>query len=136
MTAVDSRARVQTLVLPDFPQPAVARVLSPNGGRAHWATAKRAKDAVQLLVAETALKDGLERMHGFVVMQPIWTFPTHGRHDPDNLGTGVLKAVLDALVRGRWLEDDSTKHVRLMPPEVRVVKGVRALELRFEEVTE
>lgn len=124
-------ALVASLVLEDFPQPAVAAVLSPNG-RAHWAVRKDAKNLVYSYVVTCALRDSLPRMRGFVVIQPVWTFPTRQRHDPDNLGTGVFKACLDALVRGRWLEDDSTNHVRLLPAEVHVVKGVRRLELRFE----
>lgn len=121
----------RALVLEDFPQPAVARVLSPNG-RAHWAVRKLARESVSERIAVEARRCGLERMRGLVEIQPVWTFPRKGRHDPDNLSTGVLKVVLDSLVRGWWLADDSQVHVRLMPPVVRVERGVRRLELRFE----
>lgn len=123
-------ALVASLVLSDFPQPIHARTLSPNG-RTHWAVKKAAKDYVAMLVWAGALSQGLERMRGLVEIQAVWTFPTRGRHDPDNLSTGIFKVVLDTLVRGSWLADDSTNHVRLLPAEVRVVKGQRSLELRF-----
>lgn len=122
---------IQRLLLVEFPTPTMARVLSPNGSRVHWAAAKRAKDYVSMIVAGRALACDLERMRGFVTIQPVWTFPERRKRDDDNLGTGVMKVVRDALVRGRWLEADDTDHLRQMPPEVRVVKGVRSLELVF-----
>lgn len=124
-------AMVATLVLEDFPRPSTAMTLSPNG-RAHWAKKHTETATVALHVGYSAAKQHLPHMRGFVVIQPVWTFPGQGRHDPDNLGTGVFKACLDALVRGGWLEDDSQHHVRILPPEVHVVTGKRSLELRFE----
>ncbi len=54
------------------------------------------------------------------------------RRDQDNLCTGVLKAALDGLVCGRWIEDDSHDYVQLEPPVVCVEPGVRSLVLEFE----
>ncbi len=107
------------LEISDFPRPAVARSLSPNG-RVHWA---------QKHLART----GLPKMHdGLVVIRPTFTYPQERRRDQDNLCTGVLKAVLDGLVRGGWIEDDSHDYVQLEPPVVCVEPGVRSLVLEFE----
>ncbi|TMC48543.1 MAG: hypothetical protein E6J20_18730 [Chloroflexi bacterium] len=72
-------------------------------------------------------------MHdGLVTIRPTFTYPIGRRRDIDNACTGVLKASLDALVRGKWLADDSSEYVRLEPPLVHVEPGVRMLVLEFE----
>lgn len=122
----------QTLTLPDFPRPDMARLLSPNG-RAHWAAKRKARLYVIDTVVVWAIKSGLRHMHGPVTMQPVFTYPIARKRDDDNLGTGILKAVRDALVNGGWLEADDVEHLYQDRPEVVVQKGVRSLELRFEE---
>jgi Holliday junction resolvase RusA-like endonuclease len=131
MTTPGRAALLHTLELNNFPKPSVARTLSPNG-RAHHMARYHAIQAVQIRVALDARMQGLPQMRdGLVVVRPIWTFPITRKHDSDNLSTGVLKACLDALVRGRWLLDDSSEHVRLEPPVIRVERGRRALVLEF-----
>jgi len=71
-------------------------------------------------------------MCGLVVIRPTFTYPQKRRRDDDNLCTGVLKAALDGLVRGGWIEDDSHDYVQLESPVVRVDPGVRSLVLEFE----
>jgi Holliday junction resolvase RusA-like endonuclease len=79
-----------------------------------------------------ARMQSLPEMHdGLVVIRPTWTFPITRRRDGDNL-TAILKSAIDAIVRGGWLLDDSSEHVRLEPPVIRVTKGVRMLVLEFE----
>jgi len=120
------------LVLRDFPRPAVARSLSPNG-RSHWAQKHLARTAVHQRVWLEAYLQGLPKMHdGLVTIRPTFTYPIGRRRDIDNACTGVLKASLDALVRGKWLADDSSEYVRLEPPLVHVEPGVRMLVLEFE----
>lgn len=66
-----------------------------------------------------------------VIMQPIFIYPVKRKRDDDNLATGVLKAVRDALVRMGILAADDIEHLRQLPVEVRVEKGRRALILEF-----
>jgi hypothetical protein len=121
----------QTLLLPNFPDPKVAMVLSANG-RAHHMAKHRAKQSVATFVVLHARKTDLQPMRGLVTLQPVWTFPEKRARDDDNLGTGVMKVCRDALVRDGFLEADDVEHLRQLPPEVHVIKGCRSLELRFE----
>lgn len=120
----------QTLVLPNFPRPDMARALSPNG-RAHWAVKRKARVYVVEHVMLYARQAGLQPMRGMVTLWPIFTYPDNRRRDDDNLATGVMKAVRDCLVNGGWLVADDTDHLRQMTPGVSVVKGQRSLELNF-----
>jgi Holliday junction resolvase RusA-like endonuclease len=122
------------LEMNNFPRPSVARTLSPNG-RAHHMARYRAVQAVQMRVALDARMQGLPQMRdGLVVIRPTWTFPITRRRDGDNL-TAILKSTVDAIVKGGWLLDDSSEHVRLEPPVIRVTPGVRMLVLEFTEGT-
>ena len=127
-----TRVRSQTLVLWDFPRPDVARLLSPNG-RAHWAAKRKARLSVMDHVVVAGITSGLKVMWGgMVTLYPTFVYPDHRKRDDDNLATGVMKAVRDSLVQAQWLEADDLEHLRQMPVEVRVEKGHRSLELRFE----
>lgn len=132
MTARTERAVVQTLTIEDFPSPQCARALSPNG-RAHWATKRAHTQAVKTVVAVKALVQGLQPMHGTVEIQPTFVYPQRRKRDDDNLGTGVLKAVRDALVQRGYLEADDMEHVFQDRPVVEIRKGERALILTFTE---
>lgn len=120
----------QTLVLEYFPHPKTARALSPNG-RAHWATKRTQTQLVKQVVAVKALAKRLQPMHGMVIIQPRFIYPVVRARDDDNLATGVMKAVRDALVQCRYLEADDTDHVRQLPATPEVQKGRRALILTF-----
>lgn len=122
---------VQTITLDDFPRPEIARALSPNG-RVHWTAKRKARLSVIDHVTVAAIRGGLLHMRGLVVLTATFTYPIARARDDDNLATGVMKAVRDCLVSGQWLDADDTEHLRQMPVEVRVEKGKRALELRFE----
>jgi Holliday junction resolvase RusA-like endonuclease len=83
----------------------------------------------------------LARCHGLRPMtEPVevtfrWTVPDRRRRDIDNLAAnGIAKAVLDALVEGGWLVDDSTQHVTQVRTEVVYEKWQRRLEVILEEV--
>jgi len=128
---MECRVTTVRLEISDFPRPAVARSLSPNG-RAHWAQKHLARTAVHQRVWLEAFIQQLPKMRGLVVIRPTFTYPIERRRDIDNACTGVLKHVIDALVRGAWLVDDSSDHVRLEPPVVCVKPGVRSLVLEFE----
>jgi Holliday junction resolvase RusA-like endonuclease len=120
------------LELDNFPRPSVARTLSPNG-RAHHMAKYHAVQAVQTHVKVMATMAGLRPMEGLVSLKLTYVLPQHRRRDTDNYsGGGVTKAVIDALVRGGYLEADDTDHLRLLPVEIRVERGKRSLELTFE----
>ena len=121
----------QVLILEDFPRPDIARTLSPNG-RAHWTAKRKARLSVIDYVVVHAIKSGLRRMPAPVQLYLTYIMPDRRTRDQDNYSTGVTKAVIDILVKGQWLDGDSTDLLRLAPVEVRVEKGRRALELRFE----
>lgn len=63
-----------------------------------------------------------------------YVFPDRGRHDLDNLSTGVTKAAIDALVRGEWIAADDSEHVVGVKAEAVYEKGRRALEIIIEPV--
>jgi Holliday junction resolvase RusA-like endonuclease len=121
---------VQRLVLPDFPSPEIARTLSPNG-RAHWRERKRAGGVVYEHVMAALAVTPLAPMLGRVVLSPTFVYPVQRRRDDDNLATGVMKVVRDALVARGILADDSTRHVRQEPVRVIVEKGQRRLEIEL-----
>ena len=123
---------VQRLVLEDFPQPHVARALSPNG-RAHWGVRDKARRMAQAVVVAEAQRSGLRAVGGPVRVTFRYVRPTRGRIDLDNLSTGVSKACLDALVRQGVLEDDDSRHVVELRVEAVYEKGRRALEIVMEE---
>ncbi len=123
------------LEIRDFPRPAVARSLSPNasGSQGFWVKKRLARISVQTRVAVEAHVQGLPKMrNGVVTVRPEFVYPVQRRRDIDNACTGVLKACLDALVKGGWLVDDSVEYVRLEAPLVRVEPGKRGLVLEFE----
>lgn len=121
----------QTLILTDFPPPAIARALSPNG-RTHWAPKAKARKSVETWVTVSAERSRLQPIRVPVRATFRFVRPTRQRIDLDNLSTGVTKAALDALVRGGWLVDDDSTHVVSVTAEVAYEKGQRRLEIRLE----
>lgn len=122
----------QTLILEDFPHPADARALSPNG-RAHWTTRSVARKEVASVVVIEATRSRLRVMWGPVRLLFRYVFPTRSKHDLDNLTTGVTKAAIDALVRGGWITADDSRYVVEVKAEAVYEQGRRALEIVIEE---
>jgi Holliday junction resolvase RusA-like endonuclease len=118
---------VQTLVLDDFPDPQLARRLSPNG-RVHWAVRAKAKDAARRRIACECLLQRIVPPDAPVRLTFRWCFPTLGRHDIDNL-IATAKPLIDALVEAGVLDDDDSTHVVAVTAEVAYEKGRRALEI-------
>jgi Holliday junction resolvase RusA-like endonuclease len=116
-------------VLEDFPSPALARSLSPNG-RVHWARRHEAKREAAHRVACEALLRRVVPVNGPVRITFRWIFPTAGRHDLDNL-IATAKPLIDALVTAGLLEDDDSRHVVGIAAEVRLERGRRALEIEI-----
>lgn len=123
----------QTLVLEGFPQPSTARALSPNG-RVHWGVRDKARKHVAAVVAGAGIAQRLEPTSGPVRLTFRWIFPTRARRDLDNLSTGVVKVVIDSLVRQYVLVDDDSTHVVAVTAEAVYEKGRRALVIVMEGV--
>ena len=118
----------QRLVIADFPSPDVARALSPNG-RAHWTTQRAARQAVASRVVVEATRAGLRPVDGPVRLTFRYVFPVRRTRDVDNWTSGVTKAAIDALVRGRWIAADDSEHVMAVTVEPAVERGRRRLEI-------
>lgn len=116
--------------------PTLVRRLSPNGrNQSHWPRTK-ARERVMAMVYGAARSQGLRRPEGPVTVTFWWVMPTRRRFDVDNLASnGIVKASLDALVRGGWLPDDSSEHVRAVNTEWTYERGRRALVIEIKEVT-
>lgn len=119
------KPRSQTIVLPDFPDPKLARQLSPNG-RVHWATRAMAKKEAAHHIACACLLQGVIPPEGPVTLVFRWVFPTRGRHDVDNC-IATAKPMIDALVEAGVLDDDDSRHVVAVTAEVAYERGRRAL---------
>jgi Holliday junction resolvase RusA-like endonuclease len=122
----------QRLIVDGFPSTAVARVLSPNGGRAHWRQREACQKIVEANVSAACVIQKIQPMTGRVVIYPTFVYPVHRRRDDDNLATGVMKSVRDTLVKRGILADDSVEYVRQEPAQVRIEKGQRRLEIVLE----
>lgn len=124
----------QTVVL-DRLDPQVVGRLSPNGrSQSHWPRTN-ARNRVMAAFYAAAVAQGLERPCGPVRVTFRWIVPTKARRDLDNLASnGVVKGCLDSLVRGGWLPDDSSEHVREVRTEMAYEKGRRSLVVVIEEV--
>lgn len=131
IVAPEAVGGAQTLILTDFPPPAIARALSPNG-RVHWAVKSKARQSVHTWVLVSAERANLQAVRDPVRATFRFIRPTRQRIDLDNLSTGVTKAALDALVRGGYLVDDDSSHVVSVTAEVAYEKGQRRLEIRLE----
>jgi Holliday junction resolvase RusA-like endonuclease len=118
----------QTLILEYFPSTATARALSPNG-RAHWSRRSAAKNEVAERIGEEAAVIRLRRVIGTVRLLFRFVYPVARTRDVDNLTTGVTKAAIDALVRGKWIEADDSEHVLSVEAIEVVERGQRRLEI-------
>lgn len=123
----------QLLTILDFPDPADARRLSPNG-RASWQDKRRARMRIGWKVHQALTYHcPLRAMTGPVRLQPTFVFPERRKRDMDNLSTGVLKVVIDLLVRAGVLEADDSEHLYLEPVQVQVEPGQRRLVVTLVE---
>lgn len=124
----------QTLVLNQL-DPRLVTQLSANGrSQSHWPRTN-ARNRVLAMVAATAQHQRLLPPRGPVVVTFRWIVPDRKRRDLDNLASsGICKAALDSLVKGKWLVDDSPAYVAEVRTELAYEKGRRALEIRLEEV--
>jgi Holliday junction resolvase RusA-like endonuclease len=127
VTAVDGRARAQTITINDWlPAPLV------NGPHGHWATHQKKLKAAQVMVWSAARQDGLEAVSGRAAVHIELVFPVKRRRDLDGLYARV-KGCLDGLVKGGWIVDDSTDAIDLKVTAV-VEPGHKATRITVEPV--
>lgn len=131
--ASDSGAQTFTL----DPEPRTVATLSPNArAQSHWPRTV-ARERIMEAVAFRAAVTGLRPMHGPVTVTFRWVVPDRRKRDIDNLaGNGTVKATLDALVRGGYLVDDSTRYVADVRTVVEYVKGQRRLEVTLQAIAQ
>jgi Holliday junction resolvase RusA-like endonuclease len=122
----------QVLVLEPL-DPGLVRQLSANGrAQSHWPRTNARNRVMRLVLASLRLHE----WQPFTV--PVaatfrWIVPTRGRRDIDNLASnGIVKAVLDALVKHQYLIDDSYTYVTSVHTELEYQRGRRALEITLE----
>lgn len=120
----------QTLILEGFPDPKLARKLSPNG-RVHWAERAGAKREAASRIAGECLLQRVYAVEGPARIVFRWVFPTAGRHDLDNL-IATAKPLIDALVLAGALEDDDSRHLVSVTAEAVHEPGQRRLEIVIE----
>lgn len=123
----------QRLVLLDFPVPAIARSLSPNG-RVHWAEKARAADAVRLAVWLAVETQPLTPPPPPVHIVWRWIVPDRRRRDVDNHSTGVIKVAQDHLVKLGVLAADHSEVVT-SHTEIVYERGSRRLEIELRPVS-
>lgn len=101
-----------------------------NGQHGHWSTRQRKLHRAQRTVWLYAWNARLTAISGRAKVTIVLVFPVKRRRDQDNLHSRV-KGVLDGLVKGHWLVDDSTEWLEL---EVRaeVRPGVKQTEITLE----
>ena len=119
-----------SLRIPDFPDPKISRALSPNG-RAHWTARRDARRFVQGALVGT-MDDASGAVMPWVYPHRVkftWCFPNKRNRDQDNHTTGVVKALLDGLVKLGYIVGDDSHAIQLEPTELLVREGERWLQI-------
>ncbi len=101
--------------------------------RAHWTKVRAAKLEVEDTVgwcARAELPKGLRLDRVWVTV--TWFAPDGRVRDADSLAP-FTKSALDALVRGGYLRDDNSKHVRSVQQQVRVDRERPRIVIELEE---
>lgn len=90
-----------TLELPLVPK-------SYNSTRyAPWYVSRAANEELKQTIGFALMEMGGERGRASVKASALLIFPTRRRRDEGNFRTPLEKALGDALVEGRWIEDDT-----------------------------
>lgn len=118
---------VQTVTIPDW-HPA----WNPNGtgNRSHWAVLGKRKKADEMMTWASAKQAGWQPVNGKAKLTIFFVYPRRYRIDADNLYSRC-KGMIDAIVRGGWIKDDSTEWLDLTVTSA-VEPGVRAIRLQLE----
>lgn len=121
------RQSVQTLVINDWLPEQLA-----NGSHGHWSVRQKKLKAAHIMVWAAAKQEGLQPVVGRARVTIKLVFPVNRRRDADGLHARI-KGVLDGLVKGGWLVDDSTDHIELrVTAEVR--PGHKGTEITLESL--
>lgn len=105
-----------------------------NGSRGHWSVYQKKLAAAQIMVWSAAKQANLQPIKERAIVTITLVFPVKRRRDADNCHARC-KGLLDGLVRGGWLVDDSVDHIELrVVAEVRA--GIKATEIRLTPASE
>ena len=98
----------RTITIRDWLPEPLANVSGDN-----WRLREKKLKAASIMVWTSAKQEGLEPVEGRALVNIILVFPSKRRRDADNLYARV-KGVLDGLVKGGWIQDDSTDTINLL----------------------
>lgn len=116
----------QELVIRDWLPPQVTN----QSRQRHWATVSREVAGVKLVVWGAAKNAGWRPVIGKAQLTVVFVHHVKRRRDTDNTYARA-KHVVDGLVEGGWLRDDSTEWLDLVV-RAEVRPGVRQTELLLE----
>jgi hypothetical protein len=126
MTAARSAVQPrQELVIKDWLPDALT-----NGPRGHWSVYQKKLKAAQTMVWAEAKHQGLKPITGRARVTITLVFGVERRRDRDGLFSRV-KGLLDGLVKGGWLVDDSLAWLDL-DVRAEVQKGVKETRITLE----
>ena len=97
----------RTITIRDWLPEPLANVSGDN-----WRLREKKLKAASVMVWTSAKQDGLQPVKGRARVTIALVFPVKRRRDADNLYARV-KGVLDGLVKGGWIQDDSTDAIEL-----------------------
>jgi len=120
---------IQTLTIPDWHPK-----WNPNGtgNRSHWAVLGKVKKADEMMTWASCKQAGWQPVEGRAKLIVTFVYPRKYRIDTDNCYARV-KGMVDAVVRGGWVKDDSTDWLKL-DVDVVIEPGVRAMRLQLEPI--
>jgi Holliday junction resolvase RusA-like endonuclease len=101
-----------------------------NGQHGHWSTRQKKLEAAQQRTWISARYWDWKPIVGRARVTVTLVFPQNRRRDTDNLYARV-KGVVDGLVKGGWIVDDSTEWLELIV-RAEVRPGQKAMELFLE----
>lgn len=81
------------------------------GARQHWGVAARQKKEWGGIWLALLLKSKVAKRAEHVRVEAHMDFYFNQRHDPDNYTPGLLKPLLDTLVTGGYIPDDTQRYV-------------------------
>lgn len=98
----------------------------------HWSKREQKLRRAREIVWAHAQQSRLMPVHGPARVTITLVFPVKRRRDPDNLHSRV-KGILDGLVRGKWIDDDSLDTIDLVvrasvdPGQMRTVIDIESV---------
>lgn len=119
--------RIQKLQIPDWLPEQLA-----NGSHGHWSQRQKSLRWAQETAVTFARVNSWQPVVGRARLTITLVFPQHRRRDTDNLYSRV-KGIVDGLVKGGWLADDSADVLELVV-RAETRRGEKATVLELENL--